>query len=123
MPDKKMVRKALDAPEETRSFAEGKGKLQLVTVGEFKLGRGVFEPGWKWSKHIKPIAKTDSCEAAHTGYVLEGRMRIRMNDGTEAEVGPGDAFYVPPGHDAWIVGDKRCVMIDVTGMGKYATPK
>lgn len=123
MPDTKMVRKALDTPEETRPFLDGKGKAQIVRVGDVTLGRGIFEPGWRWSKHVKPIAKTDSCQASHTGIVLEGRMRVRKNDGTEAEVGPGDAFYVPPGHDAWIVGTPRCVMIDVTGFGAYAKPK
>ncbi|MBI3953724.1 MAG: cupin domain-containing protein [Chloroflexi bacterium] len=123
MPDAKLVRKVLDKPDETRSFTEGKGKAQIVKVGDVTLGRGIFEPGWQWSKHVKPIAKTDSCQAAHTGMVLEGRMRVRMNDGTESEVGPGDAFYMPPGHDAWIVGNQRCVIIDVTGFGNYAKPK
>ena len=123
MTDEKPVRKALDNPDETRSFMDGKGKAQVVKIGDVTLGRGIFEPGWQWSKHVKPIAKTDSCQAAHTGIVLEGRMRVRMNDGTESEVGPGDAVYVPPGHDAWIVGNQRCVLIDVTGFGNYAKPK
>ena len=123
MPDAKLSRKVLDKPDETRSFVDGKGKAQIVKVGDVTLGRGTFEPGWQWSKHVKPIAKTDSCEATHTGMVLEGRMRVRMNDGTEAEVGPGDAFYMPPGHDAWTVGNQRCVLIDVTGFGNYAKPK
>lgn len=123
MPDAKLVRKVLDRPDETRSFTDGKGKAQIVKVGDVTLGRGTFEPGWQWSKHVKPIAKTDSCEATHTGMVLEGRMRVKMNDGTESEVGPGDAFYIAPGHDAWIVGNQRCVIIDVTGFGNYAKPK
>ena len=123
MPDAKLMRKALDNPDETRSFVDGKGKAQIVKVGDVTLGRGIFEPGWQWSKHVKPIVKTDSCQAAHTGMVLEGRMRVRMNDGTEAEVGPGDAFYMAPGHDAWIVGNQRCVIIDVTGFGNYAKPQ
>ena len=123
MPDAKLMRKALDNPDETRSFVDGKGKAQIVKIGDVTLGRGIFEPGWQWSKHVKPIVKTDSCQAAHTGMVLEGRMRVRMNDGTEAEVGPGDAFYMAPGHDAWIVGNQRCVIIDVTGFGNYTKPQ
>jgi len=123
MPDAKLVRKVLDSPDETRPFADGKGKAQIVRVGDVTIGRGIFEPGWQWSKHVKPIAKTEFCEATHTGVVLEGRMRVRMKDGTESEVGPGDAIYVAPGHDAWIVGNVRCVMIDVTGFGSYAKPK
>lgn len=121
-PKKMLECKSLDAPDETRGFVDNKGKLELVTVGDFTLGRGTFEPGWRWSSHVKPIAGTDSCQAAHTGYVLEGRMAVRMNDGSELEYGPGDAFYMPPGHDAWIVGDQRCVLIDVTGVSKYAKP-
>ena len=123
MPNENLVRKALDQPDETRSFVDGKGKAQVFKVGAVTLGRGIFEPGWQWSKHVKPIAKTDSCQVEHTGMVLEGRMRVRMNDGTEVEVGPGDAFHMPPGHDAWIVGNQRCVLIDVTGFGTYAKPK
>ena len=123
MPDAKLLRKVLDRPDETRSFVDGKGKAQIVKLGDVTLGRGIFEPGWQWSKHVKPIVKTDSCQSAHTGTVLEGRMRVRMNDGTEMEFGPGDAFYMPPGHDAWIVGNQRCVIIDVTGFGNYAKPQ
>ena len=123
MAGKKAEKKSLYKPDETRPFPGGTGKAQIVKIGDSTIGRGIFEPGWKWSKHIKPIAKTDLCEATHTGVVLEGRMRVRMADGTESEVGPGDALFVPPGHDAWIVGNKRCVLIDVTGFGNYAKPK
>ena len=120
---KSMERKPLDSPEETRVLPEGKGKLQLVTIGDFKLGRAIFEPGWKWSRHVKPVVKTESCEAVHAGYVIEGRMRVRMNDGSEIEYSSGDACYIPSGHDAWIVGDKRCVMLDFSGAANYAKPK
>lgn len=116
----KLAKKSLDTPDETRPFRGDKGKVEIVTVGEVILGRGTFEPGWVWSDHVKPIAETESCQAAHTGYVVKGRMVVRMDDGTEVEVGPGDAFYMPPGHDAWTVGDEPCVLIDVTGFGKYA---
>lgn len=70
-----MIRKSLDSPEEVRSFEAGKGHLDMVNLGEASVGRAVFEPGWRWSEHVKPIAKTDSCEAAHTGYVVSGRIR------------------------------------------------
>jgi len=117
-----LEQKRFESPEETRTFADGMGHIDLVTVGGTKVGRGVFEPGWRWSSHVKPIAGTDSCQAAHTGVVVEGRMAVRMDDGTEVEYGPGDVFYMPPGHDAWIVGDDTCMMYDVTGMGTYALP-
>lgn len=115
-----LQRKSLDSPDETRPFKDGMGKADVVTVGETILGRGTFEPGWVWSKHVKPIAGTPSCQSAHTGFVVQGRMVVKMDDGAEVEFGPGDAFYMAPGHDAWIVGDEACVLIDVTGFGQYA---
>jgi mannose-6-phosphate isomerase-like protein (cupin superfamily) len=84
------------------------------------IGRATFQPGWQWSKHVKPIAKTDSCEAAHMGYFISGRMKIVMDDGEEMEFGPGDFMVAPPGHDAWIVGDEPCVVIDWQGFADYA---
>lgn len=118
----KLERKPLDAPDEARPFRDGKGRMEVVTVGGVTMGRGVFEPGWRWSEHVKPIAGTSSCQAAHTGYVIEGRMVVKMDDGSQVEYGPGDAFFMPPGHDAWIVGNTRCVIIDITGVTKYAKP-
>jgi quercetin dioxygenase-like cupin family protein len=116
----KLERKPLEAPDETRPFQDGKGRLEVVSVGDRTFGRGVFEPGWRWSQHVQPIAGTPSCQAAHTGYVIEGRLTVQMDDGDRVEYGPGDAFYMPPGHDAWVVGDQRCVLIDFTGVGSYA---
>ena len=115
-----MIRMSLDMPEETRRFAEGKGKLELVNIDAGPVGRATFEPGWKWSLHVKPIAKTDSCQAAHLGYYVSGRMRVRMDDGEEVEFGPGDFAVIPPGHDAWIIGDDPCVVIDWQGFADYA---
>jgi EutQ-like cupin domain len=101
----------LDSPDETRPF-HGHGSMAVVELGETTAGRGTFEPGWRWSQDVKPIAGTDSCQAAHVGYFVSGRMRIRMDEGTEVEFGPGDLMDCPPGHDAWIVGDDECVVID-----------
>ena len=116
----RMTRRSLDKPDETRPFEAGKGKLDLVNTDNGPVGRARFEPGWRWSEHVKPIAKTDSCEAAHAGYVISGRMKVVMNDGTEDEFGPGDLMICPPGHDAWIVGDEACVVVDWTGFAHYA---
>lgn len=118
-----LERQALSTPDETRSFLDGKGKVDIVSVGGVQLGRGVFEPGWRWSDHVKPLAGTDSCQAIHTGYVIQGRMVVRMDDGNEIEVGTGDAFYMPAGHDAWVVGDQPCILIDISGMSNYARPE
>jgi len=114
----KMEKKSMTSPEEIRTFP--KGKVELVKVGDFTFGKATFEPGWKWSESVKPIAKTHSCQASHTNYHVSGRLRVRMDDGTEKEFGPGDIGIVPPGHDAWTVGNEPAVMIDITGMGHYA---
>ena len=118
-----MIRKSFDTPEETRPFEEGMGKLDLVNTESGAVGRAVFEPGWRWSKHVKPIAQTDSCQAPHMGYCVSGRMHVVMDDGQEMDVGPGDFSVIPPGHDAWIVGDEPCVVIDWQGFVDYAKRK
>ena len=111
--------KSLDRPDETRALP-AKGKIEIVQLAGVTVGRATFEPGWRWSEHVKPIAGTDSCQSNHTGYVVSGRLRMRMNDGTEGEAGPGDAFVCAPGHDAWVVGDQPCVALDFSGMSDYA---
>ncbi len=114
--------KNLNSPDETRTFVAN-GKVDIVNVGGVIAGRGVFEPGWKWSEHVKLIAKTDSCQAAHLGYIISGRMNIVMDDGTQKEVGPGDVLHAAPGHDAWTVGSEPCVMADFgASIGQYARP-
>ncbi|MFG2005951.1 cupin domain-containing protein [Spirillospora sp. NPDC048911] len=106
-------------PDETREF-QGNGKADMVTLAGQTVGRAVFEPGWRWSKNVKPIAGTDRCEVSHMGYCLAGRMRILMADGTQREVGAGDAVAIPPGHDAEVLGDEACVMVDFGEISDYA---
>jgi mannose-6-phosphate isomerase-like protein (cupin superfamily) len=107
-------------PHETRRF-QAHGHVDVVTLGDFTLGKSVFEPGWRWSTDVKPIAGTESCQTRHTGICVSGRMTVRMDDGTEGEVGPGDVVVIEPGHDAWVVGDEACVVYD-TGIAAYAKP-
>ena len=116
----KMIRKSLDTPDESRQFTDGKGKVDLVNLDSGAVGRATFEPGWRWSSHVKPIAKTASCQAPHLGYYVSGRMAVRMDDGEELEFGPGDFAVIPPGHNAWVVGDQPCVVIDWQGFADYA---
>jgi hypothetical protein len=111
--------KNFDSPDETRPF-EGKGKAEVLQIAGRTVGRAIFEPGWRWSANVKPIAGTDSCQVTHLGYILSGRMRVFMDDGTEGEAGPGDVFSIPPGHDAEIVGDEACVALDFGAFGDYA---
>jgi quercetin dioxygenase-like cupin family protein len=91
----KMQKKSLNSPDETRTFE--KGKVELVNFETVTIGKAVFEPGWSWDKCVKPIVKTNSCEAPHTSVIISGRMKVRMDDGTEAEGGSGDIAVIPPG--------------------------
>ena len=118
-----LQKKNLDSPDETRTFE--KGKVQVTTLGEFNASRFVLEPGWRWSENVKPIVGTDSCQVLHTGYQVAGRLHVRLEDGTEAEVGPGEAYVVPPGHDAWVVGDEPVVTVDMSRgtAEEYAKPE
>ena len=114
----KMQKKSLNSPDEVRTF--DKGKIEIVNFGDVVIGKSTFEPGWSWEKCVKPLVKTNSCEAPHTSVIISGRLKVVMDDGTEAEGGPGDAATIPPGHNAWVVGNEPCVMIDFTGAKDYA---
>src|SRR4028119_1571393 len=113
--------KSLGSPDETRTFENG--EVGVVTLGDFTASRLVLDPGWRWSENVKPIAGTDSCQVLHTGYHVSGRLHVRMEDGTEKEFGPGDAYVIPPGHDAWVVGDEPVVSVDMSRVTaeQYAT--
>ena len=113
-------KKSLNSPDQVRSFS--KGKVELVTVGGVTFGRATLEPGWRWSECVRPLLKTASCEAPHLQYHISGKVRIAMDDGTQKEFGPGDVSMIPPGHDAWVVGNEAVVVIDISGMKDYARP-
>lgn len=113
--------KRFDAPDETRQFVE-KGHADVVKVAGRDVGHGIFEPGWHWAEHVKPIAGTESCQVSHLGYCESGHMHLVMDDGSEADVGPGDVVAIPPGHDAWTVGDEPCVLVDFGEIAEYAKP-
>ena len=107
-----------DSPDETRDFE--KGRFELYRVGPTTLGRATYEPGWRWSEHVGAPAGEDSCQVEHVGLVLSGRAAVRMDDGTERVMGPGDLFHVPPGHDSWVVGDEPYVSLHIVGGEDYA---
>ena len=111
--------KNFESPDETRPF-EGKGKADVLNIGGRTIGKGVFEPGWKWSENVKPIAQTDSCQVSHLGYCISGSMTVYMDDGGRLEIGPGDVFAIPPGHDAEVTGSEPCVSLDFGEFGDYA---
>jgi len=118
-----LQKKNLDSPDETRTFENG--KVGVVTLGEFNASRFMLEPGWRWSDNVKSIVGTDSCQVLHTGYQVSGRLHVRLEDGTEEEVGPGEAYVIPPGHDAWVVGDEPVVSVDMSRVTaeEYAKPE
>ena len=115
-----MEKKTLSTPDEKRSF--DKGQVELVTLGGVTFGRAPLQPGWKWSTCVKPIVNTESCQAPHLQYHVSGSLRVRMDDGSEDEFGPGEVSLLPPGHDAWVVGNEAVVVIDISGMTNYAKP-
>ncbi len=114
----KMIKKNIASADEVRTFP--KGKLELVKIGGLAFGRATLQPGWRWSESVRPIVGTQSCMASHNQYHISGRLHVVMDNGDEDEFGPGDFSSIPPGHDAWVVGDEPVVVIDVTGMVQYA---
>jgi hypothetical protein len=110
--------KSFGKPDEVREFP--KGRVELIKIGGATIGRAIFQPGWRWSTSIQPLAKAKSCEASHLQYHVSGRLHVVMDDGSELEFGPGDVSYLPPGHDAWVVGNEPVVIVDISGMRDYA---
>ncbi len=114
----KAERKAFKKPDETRKFPGG--QADMLKIGGGEVGKLTFQPGWRWSKDIKSIAKTESCEAPHFQYHVSGRLGIKMDDGTEFIAEPGDVTALPMGHDAWVVGNEPVVVVDWFGASNYA---
>jgi len=113
--------KRFENPDEIRNFE--KGRFELLRVGEMTLGRATYQPGWKWSTHVGANRGAVSCEVNHVGMVLEGKVMIRMDDGTEFVLTAGDCFAVPPGHDSWVVGDEDYVSLHLMGADEYASAR
>ncbi len=115
---KDAIIRRFDRPDETRSFE--KGKFDLVRIGALAVGRASYDPGWKWSTHVGPIAGTKSCQVEHVGLVVSGRCRVVMDDGKTFSLGPGDLFHIAPGHDSWVEGTEPYVSLHFLGADQYA---
>jgi class 3 adenylate cyclase len=113
-----LLRKNLSRPDEVREFP--RSRTELFDLGDSVVGRQVFEPGWRWSVDTQPVVGTAWCEVFHQGVVISGRLRVAMSDGPELELGPGDLFEVPSGHDAWVIGDEAFVSVDFAGRRHFA---
>ena len=106
-------RKNISSPEEKIDME--KGKIDIVNIGNLRVARFTFEPGWTWEKCQKPLFKTESCQMAHQAYLISGKITVKMiSSGEEIEFGPGDIAYIPPGHDAWVVGNEPAVGLDIS---------
>jgi quercetin dioxygenase-like cupin family protein len=116
-----VVLKRFEEPDEVRVFE--KGRFELVNVGGMTIGRASYEPGWKWSVHVGAATGRKSCQVEHVGMVVSGRATAAMDDGRLIEMKAGDVFYVPPGHDSWVVGDEPYVSLHFLGAETYAGGK
>ena len=117
----KFESKSHDQPDEVRSPA--KTRIEVVRLEGFTLGRLNFEPGWRWSECLKPVVNTDACQVSHVGYAVSGRLTVRMDDGTQRTIAAGDAYTIPPGHDAWVEGDQPFVGIEVMSADVFGKPQ
>jgi hypothetical protein len=114
----KLIKRRFEEPDEHRPFPRGSN--DLVHIAGVTLGLARFEPGWRWSESVKPLVGTESCQVEHLGYILSGRLRTRMDDGTEMESVAGDIMYTAPGHDGWVVGDEPVLFLEIKGAEPYA---
>ena len=110
--------KSFGKPDEVRTF--DKGKVEIINIDGRAIGRATFQPGWKWSESVKPLVKTESCEAPHFQYHVSGTLRIKTDDGTERDCKAGDVSMLGSGHDAWVIGSEPVVIVDFQGMVDYA---
>jgi quercetin dioxygenase-like cupin family protein len=108
----------VDEPHEVREFPLG--RFELYRIGGHEIGRAIYEPGWRWSEHVRPIAGTELCQVDHLGLVLSGSAGVKMADGSKRILRPGDFFAIPPGHDSWVVGDEQYVSLHLLGAEAYA---
>lgn len=113
-----VILKRFEHPDELRSFE--KGKFEIIHIAGMTLGRATYEPGWKWSVHVGRALGSKSCSVEHVGVVVSGRATAALEDGRVIEMKAGDVFYIPPGHDSWVVGDEPYVSLHLLGAEKYA---
>lgn len=110
------------SPDEVRS-PHPSVRVEVAKMGVGEIGRYTFQPGWRWTEHIKPVVGGTACQTEHVGYLVSGRMGIETADGTMAEVRAGSVYHIQPGHDGWAIGDEPCVVVEFQGARTYATPQ
>jgi quercetin dioxygenase-like cupin family protein len=107
------------SPDETRT-PDRTVTVEVVKLGGGEIGRYTFQPGWRWSEHIKPVVGGDSCQTEHLGYLVSGTMGVQTDDGTTGEVKPGSVYRIAPGHDGWVIGNEPAVVVEFQGAAAYA---
>jgi quercetin dioxygenase-like cupin family protein len=115
------ILKHFEHPDELREFP--KGKFEIIHIGGMTIGRATYEPGWRWSEHVGAASGQSSCQVEHVGMVVSGRSVAAMDDGALIEMKAGDVFYIPPGHDSYVVGDEPYVSLHFMGAADYAAHK
>jgi quercetin dioxygenase-like cupin family protein len=113
-----VILKRFEQPDEVRTFE--KGRLELIHIHGMTIGRATYDPGWRWTTHVAPVAGTELCEVEHVGMVLSGRAGVLMRNGETYELAAGGLFYVAPGHDSWVIGDEPYVSLHFLGSDSYA---
>jgi class 3 adenylate cyclase/quercetin dioxygenase-like cupin family protein len=116
----RLQRRSFSSPDQVRRFDHG--RIDVVQLDETAIGRFVFEPGWRWSQDVRPLVGTETCQNRHVGYVMSGHLHVQMADGTELDIVPGDAYEIPPGHDAWVVGEEQWDTVEFTSARNFAIP-
>jgi len=116
-----VIIKRFESPDEIREFE--KGRFEVVRLGGVTIGRATYQPGWKWSEHVGAGMGKSSCDVEHVGMVVSGRATAAMDSGDVIEMRAGDTFYIPPGHDSWVVGDEPYVSLHFLGTDDYARKK
>jgi quercetin dioxygenase-like cupin family protein len=112
--------KSHDSADEVRS--PDKTRVEVVRLPGFTIGRFKLQPGWRWSECIKPVVGTETCQVSHVGHVVSGRITVRMHDGSQKTIQPGESYTIPPGHDAWVEGNEPFVCIEVMSAEQFAKP-
>jgi quercetin dioxygenase-like cupin family protein len=118
---RRCVIRRFESPDESRTFP--KGRFELVKLGGLTIGRARYEPGWRWSEHVGPDVGRKTCDVEHVGVVVSGHAKVLMDDGEEVNLRTGDLFFVPPGHDSWVVGNEPYVSLHLMGAEQYGKTK
>lgn len=113
-----VILRKFEEPDEVREFE--KGRFEVIHIGGLSIGRATYQPGWRWSEHVGPLAGTRFCEVEHLGLVLSGTATAAMKDGETVMLTPGSVFHVPAAsHDSWVVGDEPYVSLHFLGAERY----